>query len=311
MKDLMKRALRSRPFLIGMFILGFLILIYPLISNWYYRVEQDEVVSSYVKNVSGMEEEERRRLLSLAHAYNEGLARAGVDIFSPERMSFIQETIRKETFPVFFLESKTIGRIRIPKIKVDLPITMGTTDDILERGAGLMPTGSLPVGGTNTHAVITAHRGLPSSRLFRDLGELKEGDVFLLDVLGEKLAYEVDQISIIEPDDPAKLAIIPGEDMVSLLTCHPYMINSQRLVVRGHETEPYEEGEQKALEQGRDGRLRLFFVQYWEYIAGIGIFLALVGAIVLHDRRKRKRALKKKMMARFGEETEDDGSEES
>jgi len=132
-----------------------------------------------------------------------------------------------------------MGTVEIPKINIELPIYHTTDETVLERAAGHLEGSSLPVGGESTHAVISAHRGLPSASLFTDLDQLEEGDHFLLHVLDDTLAYEVDKISVVEPEETQDLAVEEGEDLVTLLTCTPYGVNSHRLLVRGHRV-PYE-----------------------------------------------------------------------
>ncbi len=132
-----------------------------------------------------------------------------------------------------------MGTVEIPKIKIKLPIFHGTSEEVLEKAAGHLTGSSLPVGGENTHAVITAHRGLPSAALFTDLDKMKEGDHFLLHVLNDTLCYEVDKITVIEPEDTEALSVEDGKDLVTLVTCTPYGVNSHRMLVRGHRV-PYD-----------------------------------------------------------------------
>ena len=133
-----------------------------------------------------------------------------------------------------------MGIVEIPKIAIKLPIYHGTSDEVLQKAAGHLEGSSLPIGGESTHAVISAHRGLPSASLFTDLDQMEIGDHFLIHVLDETLCYEVDDVSVVEPEDTAKLAVVDGEDLVTLLTCTPYGVNTQRLLVQGHRV-PYEE----------------------------------------------------------------------
>ena len=127
-----------------------------------------------------------------------------------------------------------MGYISIPKIQVELPIYHGTSAEVLNVAVGHLQGSSFPVGGENTHAVISAHRGLPSAKLFSDLDQLVEGDTFTVTILDEVLTYEVEKIFIVKPDELDKLAIIPGGDYVTLMTCTPYGVNSHRLLVRAH-----------------------------------------------------------------------------
>lgn len=167
--------------------------------------------------------------LELAKAYN--------DTLDPSRLSDPYSDKEKEGIAEYarMLEvEEKIGFVSIPKIDQALPVYAGTNDGVLERGCGHLEGTSLPIGGTSTHAVITAHRGLPKAKLFRELDKLKEGDIFYFQNIATTLAYEVDQIMTVEPWDFEPVLVVEGEDMMTLLTCTPYMINSHRLLVRGH-----------------------------------------------------------------------------
>lgn len=228
----MKSRFRKLPFIV-LFLLGFFIMIYPVISNIYYRTQASEEIASFEKAASELDKKEILRRMELAHAYNKTL--------DPSRLSdpFTdkEKEGRAEYARMLEVEEK-IGHVEIPAIGEDLPIYAGTSDDILERGCGHLEGTSLPVGGKSTHAVITAHRGLPKAKLFRDLDKLEVGDVFYIHNIETTLAYEVDRIVTVDPSDFSEVLVTEGEDYVTLLTCTPYMINSHRLLVRGHRV-PY------------------------------------------------------------------------
>lgn len=286
-----KGLLRSKPFLISIFILGLLILIYPLISDRYYSIKQDNAVSAYKKTVKQWEEEGRlKKIREQALVYNSDFYQAGgTSLFDGARYQYALKAFQDGELPEFYKTSAAIGFIRIPKINMELPIYYGTDDSVLEKGIGYMPLTSLPVGGSGTHTILTGHRGLPQSRLFRDLDELKSGDLFLVESLGETMAYQVDDKQIIAPTNFEVFHIEAGKEMCTLLTCHPYMINSERLIVTGHRV-PYTPEVKKAMEeQEHTNRLRLFLLQYMEYIIGIGIFILLVLIRSLLERRRLKK----------------------
>lgn len=210
-------------------LLGGLIFFYPRISDYYYRMTATNEIRDYDRAVSAYETQEIDRRLRLAHAYNKTL--------DPSRLSdpFSEEEKEGRAEYARMLEvHEIIGYVEIPKIKVKLPIYAGTSSKVLEKGAGHLEGSSLPVGGTSTHSVITAHRGLPSARLFTDLDRMQEDDIFYLHVLGEVLAYRVDRILTVEPTDFDPVLVVEGKDYATLLTCTPYGINSHRLLVRGH-----------------------------------------------------------------------------
>lgn len=177
-----------------------------------------------------------------------------------------------------------MGTVEIPKIKVKLPIYHTTNDDVLQSAAGHLEGSSLPVGGENTHAVISAHRGLPSAALFTDLDKMKKGDHFLLHILKETLCYEVDEITVVEPEETGGLAVEEGMDLVTLLTCTPYGVNSHRLLVRGHRV-PYNP-EKLADEKVPLSNMSL----HTSYLLWIVLGLAVTGGFSFYlYKRERKR----------------------
>lgn len=237
----MKRLNKKNISFIILFLIGFLIAAYPLVSQWYYRIEASEEVEKFTKGVNTLNEEEIKRRIDLAHAYNRTL--------DPMKLSDPYTEKEKEGVAEYarMLEvAEMIGHVGIPKIGEDLPIYAGTSNEVLDKGAGHLEGTSLPVGGESTHAVITAHRGLPKATLFRHLDRLEEGDTFFIHNIETTLAYKVDQIKVIEPSNFEDVLVEEGKDYVTLLTCTPYMINSHRLIVRGHRvpyTGPVDEGE--------------------------------------------------------------------
>lgn len=242
-------AQKTYPYVI-LFLLGFFVLLYPMISQVYYRIESDETVENYVqglKKIASVELEERMRL---ARAYNSTL--------EPSKLSDPYTDLQKEGVAAYakMLEvEELIGHVEVPRIDEDIPIYAGTRNSILERGSGHLEGTSLPVGGASTHSVITAHRGLASRLLFRNLDQMKIGDVFFVHNLEGTLAYEVDQIITVEPTNFQSLIVTDEEDYCTLLTCTPYMINTHRLLVRGHRI-PYESPEaiQKVDEQVKQNK---------------------------------------------------------
>ena len=192
-------------------------------------------------------------------------------------------------------DDEVMGIVEIPKIDVELPIYHTTDEDVLQIGAGHLEGSSLPVGGESTHAVISAHRGLPSATLFTDLDQLVEGDHFLLHILDDTLCYEVDQITVVEPDQTESLSVVEGEDLVTLLTCTPYGVNTHRLLVRGHRV-PYvpEEVADEASDSLFGNSLHTNYI-FW-VIVGLAVTGAFVGILISRDRylqkhpeRRRKR----------------------
>ena len=188
---------------------------------------------------------------------------------------------------------ESLGYITIPKIHVELPIYEGTSEEVLLKGVGHMTQSSYPIGGESTHSVLTGHRGLPSALLFTDLDELEIGDEFYLHILDEIIAYKVDQVKVVEPNDGGDLAIIEGEDYCTLVTCTPYSINTHRLLVRGLRTEYVEEVENSKVtyQELRSGTVvrRLVDVWPWFLAAGIVVIGSEFSLMVALIRRKRRR----------------------
>lgn len=215
------------------FVLGFLIAIYPIISQMYYSVESNQEIEDFDSARKHMDRAELNRKIDLAMAYNASLKPTSFkDPYRKKQKEGIAEYAR-------MLEvHEKIGYVHIPKIKQKLPIYAGTGEEVLQKGAGHMEGTSLPVGGSSTHTVITAHRGLPSATMFRHLDRLSKGDIFYVHNIRDILAYKVDRIMTVEPTNFKPILVAPGKDYATLLTCTPYMINSHRLLVTGHRV-PY------------------------------------------------------------------------
>lgn len=213
--------------------MGMCLCTYPIIRSNMEANEQKNIIGTYEQIVA--KEEKLEQVFQDAKAYNEMLNQSkGALVGDLNRTILSDENYRKQ---LKFNENGIMGAIEIPKIHVDLPIWHGTEEDVISNGAGHLQGSSLPIGGESTRCVLTSHRGLPSAKLFTRLDELKKGDLFYLHVCGEVFAYQVSTIEIIEPDELEKLNIIAGKDIVSLVTCTPYGINTQRLVVNGERVE--------------------------------------------------------------------------
>ncbi len=213
-------------------IIGLCLLLYPTVSDYWNSLHQSRAIATYVESVTQIENSDYSQLLERARAYNQELSQQ-------EKAEWLLSEEALDRYASILDVSGTgiMCSIEIPKIKVSLPIYHGVEEGVLQIAVGHIPGSSLPIGGESTHSVLSGHRGLPSARLFTDLDKLVVGDTFLLNVLDEVLTYEVDQILIVEPYDLSSLEIIPGEDLVTLVTCTPYGINTHRLLVRGHRIE--------------------------------------------------------------------------
>lgn len=229
-----KRGVFSSVVLVIMLVAGVAIMSYPAISDWLNSSRHSVTIVTYEKQVSSLDQESIDQMRSDAREFNEYLStlhpRFGV--LSEEDLALYSSLLNVST-------SGVMGSIRIPSIGVNLPVYHGVDESVLQVGIGHVESTSLPIGGPGTHVVLSGHRGLPSARLFTDLDRLKVGDRFELRVLGEVLTYEVDQIITVLPDELESLSIYPDQDLVTLVTCTPYGINTHRLLVRGHRVEGF------------------------------------------------------------------------
>ncbi|PJM78438.1 class C sortase [Bifidobacterium scaligerum] len=257
---------------------------------------QNNTVQQTQSEVANWPYPQAENKLKAARAYNQRLAASGQttigEVQDPFTSNAGQSTTSdaddslaaKDTEYQSLLDTGqgVMGSIRIPEIDVNLPIYHGTSDDALAVGAGHLYGTSLPVGGQSTHSVITGHRGLPGSLLFTRLDELKVGDSFYIDVMGETLGYKIDRITVIEPSDSSKLRITPGEDRVTLMTCTPYGVNSHRLLVSAVRAEIPNEVPAPDEVHGLNTT--------WLALGGIAAaVLAVIVATVLLRRRRRGR----------------------
>jgi sortase A len=210
------------------FIIGLAVLLYPVVSDHINALHQSRVIAEYRENVVRTDDASRAVFIGEARAYNERLnAKGDRFVLSDEDRAEYNSLLRVS-------DTGVMGFLEIPSIRVKLPIYHGTGEGVLQVGIGHMEGTSLPIGGVGTHAVVTGHRGLPSSTLLTDLNKMSEGDIFLFTVLDEVMTYETDRILTVEPDELDALDIDPNTDYATLVTCTPYGINSHRLLVRGH-----------------------------------------------------------------------------
>ena len=214
---------------------GVSLLLYPTVSDYWNSFHQSQAIASYVEAVAEIDNTDYEKMWQEAVAYNEKLKD------NSGRWTPTDEELEEYERLLNVSDTGIMGYIEIPKIKVSLPIYHGTDEAILQIAIGHIPGSSLPVGGKGTHCVVSGHRGLPSAKLFTDLDQLEEGDLFMMRILDETLTYEVDQVRIVEPEELSDLEIDEDKDLCTLVTCTPYGINSHRLLVRGHRVENLKE----------------------------------------------------------------------
>ena len=270
-------------FCVIIFITGLGIASYPFISNMVAQRHASQVVKDYETNVEEMDEEKIDAMKEAAKKYNEQLS----NVVSVDDENENNE--QGESYADLLNIGESLVYITIPKIDVNLPIYNGTSQDVLSKGVGHMEQSSYPLGGVSTHCVLTGHRGLPSAVLFTDLDKLEIGDEFYLHVLDEILAYKVDQIKVVEPNESGDLEIIDGKDYCTLVTCTPYAINSHRLLVRGERTEYKGEQDKQTKNQMQTGALTKRIVDVWPWLLGAFLVAVLIESGIFFSILKHKK----------------------
>lgn len=252
-----------------LFLIGFGIMLYPVLSNALSQISYNETISSYEQSVSDENSSLYQSMVQEAVHYNEKLTTSSiVDVFSDPEI-----TSSEEYMDILNLNRDGVmGYISIPKIDIKIPIYHGTSSEVLSKGVGHLEGSSFPVGGESTHAILSAHRGLPSARLFTDLDQLEVGDKFYIYILDQVYTYQVDQVLVIEPSETEALQIQDGKDLVTLVTCTPYGVNTHRLLVRGERVEELAEQVIES-ESNRDLTIN-------DYVLYIGLFGAIVLVLV-------------------------------
>ena len=213
------------------------LIVYPFIANYVFENRSDSIVELAQESMEAIEDTEKEEELEAAREYNQVIASGRVELTDPFKADVFDENVDEYNSLLCVNDDGVMGFVEIPSIDLMIPIYHGTSHEVLEKGAGHLQGTSLPIGGESIHTVITGHTGLSNARMFTDLTELEENDIFFLKVMGEKLAYKVDQIAVVDPSDVSKLQIVSGEDYCTLLTCTPYGVNSHRLLVRGVRTD--------------------------------------------------------------------------
>lgn len=223
-----KQSKFSTIILVIIFVIGICLLVYPTFSDYWNSFHQSIAIASYAEAVTDMSTAEYDKILGNAHSYNNKLTDSGI------LWTMTDEEMNEYNSTLDVTGTGIMGYIEIDKIDCSLPIYHGIDDTVLQIAIGHIAGTSLPVGGEGTHTVLSGHRGLPSAKLFTRLDEMQEGDTFVICVLDEVMTYEVDKVTIVEPDDLSPITIEAGKDLVTLVTCTPYGINTHRLLVRGH-----------------------------------------------------------------------------
>ena len=295
----------AKCIIVFLFLAGLSLLLYPLVANEWNNYRQNRLMSAYDNSVAeqaaggGIDYETEWRQ---AREYNEELK----PYILPDSFAAAAREGEPDDVYLSCLDlsgSGMMGSVEIPKINVRIPVFHTTEEEVLQMAAGHLEGSSLPVGGEGNHAVISAHRGLPSAALFTDLDRLEEGDYFLLHILDDVLCYQVDQITVTDPDDTSALAAEEEKDLVTLLTCTPYGVNSHRLLVRGVRV-PYEEIEDEITAMAAYAGPSLHTNYLLWVLVGLAATASFILLLYANERRLRKKA------AASAADSREDGQEE-
>ena len=267
------------------FLLALGLTLYPVISNYVNQKYASQIHTAYQEVMEQADDSELLKAKELAEAYNRTLVpgTSTEDAYSQEGLLAASANYDSQ---LNLAGNGIMGYVEIPKISVNLPIYHGTENDSLERGIGHLLGSSLPVGGENTHAILSGHSGMASQKMFTDLEQLTAGDVFYLHVLNETLAYQVVEINTVLPYDTSLLGVAPGEDLCTLVTCTPYGVNTHRLLVRGSRI-PYEEAAalaEEITEQAPHSTWEQKYLQgiLWGVIAALGLGLVIFSGVHIY-----------------------------
>lgn len=291
----MKRKIAIFSIII-IFVSGIGVMSYPLISSFANNLASRSQATEYKKSVAQMPDEQSEKLMNEAAEYNKNMS-GKIILTDPFDAEAYQKLGIEYQNTLKINEDGLMGYIDVPKINVYLPVYHGTSPEILAKGAGHLQNTSLPVGGESSHSVISAHSAFPGETFFDYLTDMQEGDEFFVHILDRTLKYEVDQISVVLPEEVDKLRIVNGGDYVTLLTCTPYTINTHRLLVRGKRV-PYDDTQY--VETGASVASfdisGIFFlgykIPYWAAFAAIIVFIALVVFIVIFFVKRSKKGKK-------------------
>lgn len=262
--------------IVVVFVAGLSFLLYPTVSNLWNQAHQSRAIATYTEQVEKLDDSSNKEMLKVARKYNKELLKKA------DHWKLSKKDKKKYESLLDVSGTGIMGYIEIPKIDCSLPVYHGTDEGALQIAIGHLEGSSLPVGGKSSHCVLSGHRGLPSARLFTDLDQMEEGDTFILNILGHKLAYEVDQIKVVLPEEMSDLEIQEGKDLCTLVTCTPYGINTHRLLVRGHRVKYVETKVQEQKEVSKSK------TDIRPVIAGAVAGVVVLFIIIFAVRRRRK-----------------------
>lgn len=280
--------MRKYGSIIIIFIIGLSIFMYPIVSNILMKGTSAKVINEYTNDVKNLSENELDEIEKEAAVFNKELAKKNITYIDPFDEAQNDES-RSSVYSALNI-GESIGSIEIPKLELESPIYEGTSDEALNRGIGHLSNSSLPVGGESTHTILSGHRGMPSAEMFRHLDKLEIGDTFYIHTLNKVLAYKIREIRVVLPYETEDLVINQNEDLATLVTCDPYMINTHRMLVTGErvfekELEKAGDETEKPRESGKE--IQSPFIKPIIFILAIVIGLFLLW--ILWKRRKKKK----------------------
>lgn len=282
----MKKHL-STIILVLILVIGLSLLLYPTVADWWNSFHASRAIASYDSIVANLSDEDYTSLFEDAQEYNRKLAQLKYPLMYYDEIEGYNDLLN-------ITGNGVMGYVEIPRIDVRLPIYHGTSEGVLQIAAGHMEGTSLPTGGESTHCALSAHRGLPSARLFTDLDKLEVGDTFVLNVIDRVLTYEIDQILIVEPTDVEPLYVTEGEDYCTLVTCTPYGINSHRMLVRGTRTD--NAVQDKAIRVTADA-MQIEPVLVAPFVAAPILLLMLLMLLIPNPKKRKNRKKKRRKKA--------------
>ena len=282
----MKKHL-STIILVLILVIGLSLLLYPTVADWWNSFHTSRAIASYDSIVANLSDEDYTNLFEDAQEYNRKLAQLKYPIMYYDEIEGYNDLLN-------ITGNGVMGYVEIPRIDVRLPIYHGTSEGVLQIAAGHMEGTSLPTGGESTHCALSAHRGLPSARLFTDLDKLEVGDTFVLNVIDRVLTYEIDQILIVEPTNVEPLYVTEGEDYCTLVTCTPYGINSHRMLVRGSRTD--NAVQDKAIRVTADA-MQIEPVLVAPFVAAPILLLMLLMLLIPNPKKRKNRKKKRRKKA--------------
>lgn len=285
-KKISKKPTFQNAVAIILFLLGLGLFLYPTISNYLMVRSQTMVVEHYEQKIEEMPKEKKVELKQKIENYNK--KQSGIGTPAQETKGNVEDEDGNEVFDVMqAMLGEEVATLTIPKIHITIPVYQGTSEEILQKGTGLLEGSAIPIGGMGTHAVITGHSGLPSAKIFTDLPKLKIGDLFYIQSLDEKLAYKVDQLLTVTPEETEALRAETDKEYATLITCVPISVNSHRLFVRGQRI-PYKEKEKEKIDQKAQRSFKWDRAKEYLVFASVVLVMILIIVYLRYRRRKQK-----------------------